>query len=113
MWAGKQKQVYELCGWPMKFLRYLATYGLACRIGYELCGWQASGIPVTFNYVRLASTIGYEVMQLASVTSEAFNNVGCESVMYEAMWEANEIPQVFGYKVRGRLDQVCCYVAGK
>ena len=66
----------------MELLRCLATYGLASRIGYELHGWRV-------KFLRY-SDMWYKAVWLASGTPEAFNYVGCESVRYGAMWEANE-----------------------
>ena len=51
---------YKLCGWPMAFLKKLATYELASRILYELCGWPMAflrQIELAMSYV--AEEIGY------------------------------------------------------
>ena len=63
MWAGEQNW-HRLCGLPMEFiLRYLATYGLASRIGYELRGWRV-------GFLR-HSNMWYKAVWPASGTPEA------------------------------------------
>ena len=97
---------YELlCGLPMELLRYLATYGLASRIGYELHGWRV-------EFLRHSADMWYKAVWRASGTPEAFSYVGCESVHCGAIWEADELPMYLAMKA-GHLDQVCCYVAGQ